>query len=800
MRKIALFILNIIVVSIAFSQEIKTKNNKGYPIEGILLDSETKQAVEFVSVVIYSLPDTVLVTGTMTDVHGKFTLEQIPEGKYIIESSFIGYQNSTTPIEVVNKSITLTSPIMLTPSAISLSEVQVTATRNEKQSSVEKTKINVSRNISSVSGSITEVLKGQSSISIDGENNLYLRGNKNILLLIDDIPTTITTLNSIPASTVDNIEIITNPDVKYDSEGTGGIINIVTKRESIAGFSGAASLNYGIYNKVNGGVNLHYAKGIWNIGLNYNGKYDNATVESSLTRELYSQNTSVEQQINAKQVNSTHTVGLQFNVRPSKKDIISIGVKFMAPKIHNLQSVKGVQSGKDFTSSSFNRTNDITFSRKVIEGSAAYRRIFKKSKHELSVTGSFSRTKGSRPAEYYLENELLQKSSGGGTPTNYTVQADYLKSVSKTGKIETGLKLFSRWNSFEYYFYDYESASDSWILNKEFSNNLEHQEYIYSAYLMYSDTFLKKLDFKVGARAEYNTTNLVQKGINENIYNDYFFPFPYLLLNYKINKSNNLAFTVNRRITRPTYPQLNPFIYVVDQMTYETGNKTLEPEVLDKIELNYSLTREKLNIRSNIYYSNTKDFITQVSLLSSADKLLLTYVNGNKMQRIGADLDITLKFNKYFWLNPSFSLFHSKSNGTYNEIDLGTNDIAWTGNIKATIKPEKETELQLFFNYNSPMELPQFTLNRIYYADVAIKRTFFKEKLSASLTITDIFNTRDWVINSDNKVYKLSNSSKNDTRILWIGLTYNFNSFKANKPKQSSSNTDRTMIKIGAID
>lgn len=685
-------------------------------------------------------------------------------------------------------------------SVLSLNEVQIKATRSEKQINIEKTKINVAQNIASISGNITEILKSQSSVNIDGENNIYIRGNKNILILIDGIPTTVANLNSIPASNVDNIEIITNPDAKYDAEGTGGIINIVTKRQNISGISGATSLNYGIFNKINGGLSLNYSKGIWDIGVNYNGKYEKTDVQSNLTRELYAQNVLVNQNIKSTQINPTHMVAFLLNAKPNN-NIFSFGLKYVSPKFNNIQEITGQQFNDTLPAILFNRKNDITFSRKTIETTFAYKKIFNKNKNELSFNGSFSRTKGSRPAEYYIENKLLQKSSGGGTPTNMTIQADYLKSLFRTGKMEFGLKAFSRWNSFNYYFYDLNTNSNQWDLKSYFSNNLEHQEYIYSTYLMYSDSLFKKVYYKIGSRIEYNTSELIQKSINDSIYKKYVFPFPYLLIKHNINKEQNIALSINRRITRPIYPQINPFINIIDQMTYETGNKNLEPETLDKIEFNYSLIKEKLQLRTNIFYSLTKNFITQVSLLSTPDKLIITYVNGDKQNKIGSDFDITYKPNKYISINPSFSIFYAKSIGQYNEIDLNTNNIAWTGNLKTIIKPEKRTEIQLLINYKSPIQLPQFNVSEIYNADFAIKRTFFDNKLSVSLSLTDIFNTYYWKINSNNSIYKLNNDSKSQTRILWIGLTYNFNSFKGVKSqKDEGKANDSGIIKLGQLE
>jgi len=769
-----------------------------YSIAGVLIDSVSNQPIEFASVAAYQLPGSVLITGTITNAKGEFVLNKLKSGKYVLKSSFVGYQTKSLQVVVNNVSVNLSKPFYLSPSSQSISGVQVTSARSEKQVSIEKTKINVAQNISAVSGNITDVLKSQSSISVDGENIVYLRGNKNILILMDGVPTTISSLNSIPSSNVESIEIITNPDVKYDAEGTGGIINIVTKRQNVSGLSGAAALNYGFNNRINGGLNFNYSRGIWDLGFNYNGKYEESTVNSDLSRYFYDQAILVEQQILSDQINKTHTAAVLLSAKPTKKDVFTLGVKLVFSELLNTQSITGNQHTDTSSDLFFNRTNDITFSRKTIESTLSYKHIFEKNKNELSFDASFSRTKGSRPAEYYIEGEMLQKSSGGGAPTNVTFQVDYLKSAFKTGKFESGLKGFSRWNSFKYNFYDLDTISDQWILNPAFSNDLEHQEYIYSSYLMYSDSLFRKVYMKIGARLEYSTSEMIQYSINDSTYKHYFFPFPYLLLKRNLSKTQSIALSVNRRITRPTYPQLNPFIIVIDQMTYETGNKNLDPEILDKIEFNYSLIKEKFQFKTNLFASTTKDFITQVSLLSPPDKLVITYVNGDRQNKIGGDFDITYKFNKYISINPAFTVFHTKSSGQYNEIDLSTNDLAWTGNLKAIFKPEQKTEIQLFLNYNSPVALPQFNLSEIYYADIAVKRTFFNNKFSASLTLSDVFNTRSWEINSDNVVYKLYNYSKSETRIFWIGLTYNFNSYKANKSqKNGDTENEGGIIKIG---
>lgn len=770
--------------------------NKSYSVSGTLIDSLNKQPLEYASVAIFKSIDNSLVTGAITNAKGAFTLNNLPVGKFSIKSSFVGYITKTTSIEINNTSIELSQPILMKSASLSLGEVQVIGKQNEKQINIEKTKINVAQNISAVSGNITDVLRSQSSITIDANDNIFLRGNGNILILMDGKPTTISALNSIPSSSIESVDIVTNPDVKYDAEGTGGIINIVMKKQGVSGMSGNASLNYGFNNRINGGLNFNLRKGIWDVGLSYNGKYERANIHSNLTRQLYSQSTIVEQEINSIQISPTQVAGLSISAKPTEKDLITFGLRVLYPDLTNTQNISGRQLQDTLPVTFFNRRNEIAFSRKVVESSLSYRKIIEKNRNEISFDAFYSRTKGSRPAEYYIENQFLQKSSGGGTPTNATIQVDYFKSLFQTGRMETGLKVFSRWNSFTYNFYDLDTINDIWIINPVFSNDLKHKEYIYSGYLMYSDSLSKKLFYKIGARLEYNTTDLIQKSINEEIYNHYLFPFPYLLLTRNINKAQSLSLSINRRVTRPTYMQLNPFINVIDQTTYETGNKNLKPEILDKVELNYSVIKEKYQFRSNLYYSSTKDFITQVSLLSPPDNLILTYVNGNRLNKIGSDLDYVYKFNKVFSVNPAISAFYTKSTGNYNGIDLSVNNFAWTGNIKTTIRPDQKTDIQILLNYNSPVALPQFNLSEIYYADIAIKRSFMKNKLALSFSLTDVFNTRKWIITSDNTAFRLYNSSKNETRIFWIGITYNINSFKS-KAQNNGTEIDNTIIKLG---
>ncbi|MDP3148784.1 MAG: outer membrane beta-barrel protein [Ignavibacteria bacterium] len=797
--KINLKLFNLLFATLLLNAWIhsisQTKN--GYSFSGSLIDSVSTQPLEFASVAVYKSIDTSLVSGAITNANGEFSIKNLPSGKFVVRFSCIGFKTKTTQAEITNSSLTLTDPVLMINSLIYYNSVLITGQRNEKEVNIEKTKINVAQNFSSASGNITDILKSQSSISIDADNSIYLRGNSNILILLDGRPTTITTLNSIPASSVESIDIVTNPDAKYDAEGTGGIINIVMKNQSKEGLNGIITLNNGFYNRLNGGLSLNYSQSTWNVFFNYSGKYEKSDIHSNLTRELHTQSVYVEQELNSTQRTPTQTAALQLSAKPDN-NVISLGLKMTLPDVFNSQNILGRNVYDTLPEILFNRRNEVTFSRKIFESTLSYKKIFEKNKNEISFDAFFSRSKGSRPAEYFIENKMLQKSAGGGAPTNITMQIDYIKSVLSTGKIESGVKVFSRWNSFKYNFEDLDTVSNEWKTNLTFSNDLDHKEYIYSTYLMYSDSLYKQLFYKTGIRLEYNTSELIQRSINYQLNKEYFFPFPYLMIKYTIDKFQEAGLSLNRRITRPTYPQLNPVISVIDQMTYETGNKYLVPEVSDKAEFYYSIIKEKYQLSSKLFFSTTKDFITQVSLFSYPDKLILTNVNAERQNKIGGDFNASFKINKMFSMSPSLSVFYTKTSGKYNEIDLSTSSFAWAGNIKTIIKPEQETELQFILTYNSPVTLPQFKLGEIYYADISAKRNFFDKKLVLSLTLSDIFNTRKWNVNSENKVFNLNNSSKNDTRIFWIGISYNINAFTSSQPsKNEGVEGDNGIIKLG---
>lgn len=779
-----------------FSQSIYSQNSVQSNISLTGMVKEGEKPVEFASVVLKNSANKI-VAGALTDSLGVFRLKTANAANYKLEISFIGYKTKVLNITLKEGLNNLPEPVMMNASANMLSEASVTATYNEKHTDIERTKINPSASISASRGSITDLLRSASMVQIDNNNSVSIRGNSNILILIDGIPSSLGSLDGVPASLAQSIEIITNPDAKYDSEGTGGIINIITKKDSRDGFSLSSSLNYGFIDRINGDANIMFSASGWNFALGYSGKYHIEEVNSELDRFFYSTSNSIEQKIASVQKQKTNSVVLNASKKIKNGDQLTLNFKYVNPEINNNQYITNL-STTSASISFVNRENEFHHLRNMGEAVIDYRKILKKDVSDITFRGSFSRTKGRRPARYFEDDVFVLKSLGGGHPTNYSFQTDYTLKTPNKILLEAGIRYFHRGNTFKFDTYQYDSISDEWIYNDFFSTDLTHGEDIGSAYLNLSGKLKSDLSYKLGLRTEYGVSilNIVKE--DESIHTNNLFLAPFLLVKKDLSSQSSIAFSLSRRITRPSYPQINPYVNMLDKSVYETGNRHIKPEQITKVELMYNYSKNGTSFNASLFYNTISDFITQVSSLYGDDALMLTYVNGKRSNKTGVDINMRHKVSPILSINTGGSLYYGITTGSFNGFDLASNSVMWSGNAAVNITPDKKSDLSLQYFYTSPATYPQFKTKAVHFLDIAVKRLLVKDKLSASLTLSDALNTRRWDISSDNSVYRLNNNSKNQSRVLWIGLTFNLNRMQQSKSqKRDDEGEQQGLIRIG---
>ena len=740
-----------------------------------------------------------VVAGALTDTLGVFTIKGRFGGDCALRVSCLGYEEAHRNITLGKTKVFDCGKIILRSKATELNDVVVTGQAIEKKVTVEKTSITPTASVSAATGSLLDVLRGSSAVTIDGGGQVSLRGNSNVLILVDGVPTTLEGLNGIPAANVQNVDIVTSPDAKYDAEGTGGIISITSKRQAADAFTAMASANYGFNNFMNGNVAMSYNVGRWGVRLNYNGKYEKDHIESKLHRRILQTGNLLDQMIDAEKKTTGHNIGLNLNYKMTKKDVVTLDVKAGFPRMNNLQTFHNhyVTSG---VASEKQRLTDITFNREMLEGSLTYKHIFEPGKREISTSASLSAINGHRPSYYYEADQMVQRSESGGHPRIATWQLDYLTLLGK-GKLETGVKMTYRQNNIDHQMYEHDAATDSWQLSIPLSNDLRHREYIPAAYAMYSAKW-NKLTYKAGLRFEYSHVTLQNDKDKLDEADNYYFVAPNVVLNYRISAPWQLSLGLSRRISRPTYPQLNPYINLIDNNTYETGNVRLKPEKTNKLDVGYSYSGKSLKVNGNAYFNYTQDYIGQIAYLDISPSggqgghLVMTYINND--QYLNSGVEHNVRWNALRWLSVDVgcNIYYTHSRGSNQDVSFRNQ--GWTSNNSASVSimPLKGMTIQAQYFVTTPQYFTQFTTKTIHYCNLGIRQQLPKKGLTFSALLTDVFNTRRWDISSDNPVYTLVNNSKNRSRMLWLGISWNFHSYKA-LGGQKKQEEDRSVIKLG---
>ena len=727
--------------------------------------------------------DKKMVAGGMTGEDGAFLLNGQYSGKYLLKISSIGYKDLKREIDCPGKGMKDLGKIILTPDPTVLLESVVVAGETPKSVSVEKTRINTASSSAAATGSVLEVIRGASAVSVDGSGGLSIRGNSNVLILVDGIPTTLGGLESIPAANVQSIEIVTSPDVKYDSEGTGGIVNIISKKQSANMFSAMTAFNYGFNGFLNGNVALNYNKSRWGVRFNYNGKYENDLIESELHRQIVATGARVDQLIHATKRTSGQNAGFNLQFKATPKDILTADFKIALPRMNNFQDFNGT------------RQTDITFNRENYEGGFGYKHLFAPGKKELSLNASVSSITGHRPSFYYESGKMVQKSQSGGHPLIAALQADYLMTLGK-GKFETGAKMTYRQNNIDHKMYEWDDSTQDWVLSIPLSNDLTHREYIQAAYAMCSGKFSGALTYKAGVRFEYSYVTLHCEKEKLDGHSDCWFLAPSLSLKWRVAPSWSLSAALTRRISRPTYPQLNPYINLIDKQTYETGNMQLQPEKANKLDAGYSYIGKLLTVNGNAYVTYTTNYINQVAYLDN-DILVTTYINADSDVKTGIDHNIRYSPTRWLTIDLASNTFYTASRGSFKGADVRNQGWTNNSNVGLTIRPYSSTEIQAQYFVITPQHFPQFTTRTIHYGNIGVKQYFLKNSLAVSALLTDMFNTRRWDVYSDNPVFTLVNNSKNRSRMFWLGISWNFHSYKPAKGGGKQQEEDRSVIRLG---
>jgi iron complex outermembrane recepter protein len=763
-----------LLASLLFISNVETKAQG--KISGQITDDKNK-IVEFASVTLLKAKDSTLVKGALSDQNGSFEFEKISSGDYLVNISQMGYKKFYTPkfsLDSDNPNVKL-SNLILSEDSKQLSEVQVVAKKPFIEQQLDKTVVNVENSIVSAGSTALEVLEKAPGVTVDKDGNISLKGKQNVLVMMDGKPTYMSAsdlanlLRNMQSSSLDKIEIMTNPPAKYDAAGNAGVINIKTKKNQNMGLNGSATVGYGygFYKslpKENGSLNLNYRQGKLNVFGNFSGNNRKNFQINDIKRKFVENGKTIsgfDQIADSDKQNSSFSYKVGADYFLDSKNTIGILVNGMngdfKELLDNQAIVKNSLGQQDSTSIT---KGDISNGWSNYSTNINFKHVIDSTGKEWTMDADYARYNNNsmmmyRTSKYDLQNILRQTRNEDGMTDSkidiYSIKADLVYPLNKTSKFEAGLKS-SYVNSnndmrFEFLVGDLNNRVPDPTRSRDFL----YKENINAGYVNYSTT-LKKLSVQLGLRVENTVGQGTLKG-KELLNRNYTNLFPSVFLREKLSEKHQVGLSYSRRIDRPSYEDLNPFLYFLDPYTFQKGNELLQPQYTDAVELSHTFMDA---ITTTINYSRTNGVMTDILQQNNALKLTnVTKYNIGYVDNFGIAFSVPVPITKWWFSNTYFNLYNNhyvgdipkvtiEANGTESTIYQPLDAHATTYNFNMTnqFTLPKKFSLELSGWYQSGFIEGQLVGKPMGSVSFGIQKKMLKDKATLKLNVNDVFWTQ----------------------------------------------------------
>lgn len=780
---------------IKFMKDIKGR------VYGKLIDSKTKKPIEYASVIVLWFNKDSLLGGTLTKKNGEFSIDNLPAmGGFRFKATLIGYKTYETKfyIQLPNKIEQDLGNINFEIDEKLLNEVEVTVKKNNLVMSIDKRIYNVDNDISVKGGTAVDVMKNVPGVTVDADGNAQLR-NQSPMIFIDGRPSNLT-LQQIPADQIDRIEVITNPSVKFDASSTGGILNIVMKKNLKPGYNGMLMGYAGSSDRYGGMLNLNVKEGKWNLtsmysynqAINNTIGYTDRTQLDSIQETLgYYRQDNVVRQLNAFNFGK---IGLDYNI--NNRNTISINGMLMG----GLYSTNDKQDYNILDKNKAQlfygkRTNDQAAEFQNYNSQLYYKKIFPKVGQEFTGDFNYNYTNSKNGYLFNTESYIppdttFQKNNGTTNANQFVLQLDYINPINETKKFEAGIKSYFK-NSVS--INDTKNAKitpDNYIYDSVMSNHYIIDDMINAAYINYNSKTILGISYQAGLRFEQSYYKGTIKNKNQSF--SYNYPsmaedllksiFPGIYFSKKLVKNQEIQVNFSRKIQRPNFFQLMPFIMFADKQNYRIGNPQLKPEFKNIAEINYNNIFTNGSYLGSCYFRYEEQPITDVAYPSLSDPTVLvnTTVNGKNSIRYG--LEHTFKYTLFKNLDATINLnaFYIYLNGIVvpTEPEVTTKGYAYNSKATLSYRFPKQLTLQVNGNYESPRILLLGYSLPIYSMDVSINK-MVGTKWVINATLSDAFNTRRMGTNFQTPYYIQELSRRRESRYVRLTLTYIFGKMDA---------------------
>jgi outer membrane receptor protein involved in Fe transport len=804
----------------------QTKTGK---IAGTVIDGN-KKTIESSTIALVRVKDSSTVKFTAADKNGKFAFENIANGKYLVTISAVGHEKGHSEvfeISETNSSVELKT-IELFPLVKGMSNVTVTAKRPLIEHKIDRTVVNVEASITNAGNTALEVLEKSPGISVDRDGNISLKGKEGVMVLIDGRPTQLggtdlaNLLRSMNASQLDQIEIMTNPPAKYDAAGNAGIINIKTKKTKLMGYNGSASVNYGqgFLPKVNESLNFNYRQGKWNLFTNLNHGYRERNGSLDINRNFIDANTkdivsNFDQQARMKSHGTSYNAKIGADYLAGKNTAVGVVLSGFSNdnSFLNRNTTNILKSG-DLSQTKALSQSDRTF--KNFSTNLNFRQVLDTTGSELTADLDYITYDGKNTqslSNYYFD-EMGHPSFKGDTLYGklpqliniYSGKVDYTKPLKKGARFDAGVKAsFVRTNANAIYdtvFYG--------VLSPDLSrtNGFDYEENINAAYVNLSGPLGKKWSGQLGLRLENTISKGYSNGYSFDESTNSFYPsdtsfnrnytqlFPTAFLQYKLDQKNTFVLNYGRRIRRPNYQSLNPFIEYLDRYTYQQGNPNLKPQFSHNIELTHSF---KGFFNTTLNYSRTTDIIQQtLEQIDSTNKTFVRQSNIASQRQLGLAINTNIPVTKWWKSNIYVNLYNNLFEGLINntEVSIAATTFSLNGSQQFTVTKTLTAEIGGWFRTGGVEGV--FVTKPMGGLNLGFSQQVIKGKGTIRLSVNDLLWSQKFKAVSRYGTVDVSINERGDSRVVNLGFSYRFSKGKMNgAPKRRASSATDEQNRVG---
>ncbi len=746
-----------ITQSFTFAQQ---NSGKGKVI-GSILDAASGQPLPFATISIYDLQDE-LIEGNITDDEGSFSIE-VPFGSYYGLVEFMGYDAlKTAELQLSRDNNTLDlKEVRLTATTSNLDEVVVQGEKTLMELSLDKRIFNVGKDLANAGGTASDILMNLPSVSVDPEGNVQLRGSANVRILVDGKPSGLVSfkgssgLRQLPASMVERVEIITNPSARYEAEGMAGVINIILKKENNQGFNGSFEVIAGHPVNLGLAANLNYRHKKINWFINYGIAHRRVQREGTLYQETYAPDaTFISDQSTTGEVRSLNNNirgGLDYYF--NENSVLTASYMLRRSDAHRITDIRydDYYSNLNQLDSYTLRRQDETEAEPNSEYIISYKRNFEQKGHELITAFTyldywensdqvFTQSTYKPDGTEEPSKALVQTSLNDEFEKQYLLQVDYTKPIGSEGKFETGLRTSFRDMENDFVVKERNSEGEFEAL-PGLDNIFLYEENIQAVYGILGNK-TNKLSYQAGLRAEWTnvTTTLVKT--NEVNPRNYANLFPSAHLTYNVSTDDAFQLSYSRRIRRPFYNDLSPYVTFSDARNYFSGNPDLEPEFTNAYELGHIKYFDQGSVFSTVYYRSTKDKIDRIRTVD--DQGNASTIAQNLLSEQSFGVEFTTDYSPFEWwkLNLNFNFFYADIDGSNILDSYQATTYTWFARQSSRFTLANGLDIQVRANYEAPQKTAQGVRKGIFFTDLSASKDIIKGRGTLILNVMDVFNSR----------------------------------------------------------